>query len=95
MSAPPYAIACFFTIFVAMDADRRGERGYHIALPSIIGCIGYILLIACKDQGPVALYISACITVTGVFTHAPPMLSWFTNNIGGHTKRAVGIITFV
>ncbi|KAG2226536.1 hypothetical protein INT45_014280 [Circinella minor] len=94
MSAPPYAIACFFTIFVAMNADRQGERGYHIALPSFIGFIGYILLIACKDQGPVALYIAACITVTGVFTHAPPMLSWFTNNIGGHTKRAVacGII---
>ncbi|KAI9276867.1 major facilitator superfamily domain-containing protein [Phascolomyces articulosus] len=97
MTAPPYAIACFFTILVAMDADRRGERGYHIAIPSFVGCIGYILLIACKDRGPVALYIAACITVTGVFTHAPAMLSWFTNNIGGHTKRAVGcaiIISF-
>ncbi|KAI8145523.1 major facilitator superfamily domain-containing protein [Fennellomyces sp. T-0311] len=90
MTAPPYAIACVVTILVAIDADRRGERAFHIAGPSFLGMIGYILLLACKDQGPVALYISACITVTGVFAHAPAMLSWFTNNIGGHTKRAVG-----
>ncbi|KAI9490720.1 major facilitator superfamily domain-containing protein [Zychaea mexicana] len=90
MSAPPYAIACVVTILVAMDADRQGERAYHLAIPSFFGMIGYILLIACRDQGPVALYIAACITVTGVFAHAPPMLSWFTGNIGGHTKRAVG-----
>ncbi|KAI9268042.1 major facilitator superfamily domain-containing protein [Phascolomyces articulosus] len=90
MTAPPYAIACVVTILLAMDADRRGERGIHMAAPSFLGCIGYILLIACKDQGPAALYVSACITVTGVFAHGPPMLSWFTNNIGGHTKRAVG-----
>ncbi|KAG2222476.1 hypothetical protein INT45_013389 [Circinella minor] len=89
MSAPPYAIACAVTILIAMDADKRGERGFHMAVPSLLGCIGYILLIACKDQGPVALYIASCITVTGVFAHGPPMLSWFTNNIGGQTKRAV------
>ncbi|KAI9323602.1 major facilitator superfamily domain-containing protein [Dichotomocladium elegans] len=89
MTAPPYVIACIVTIAVAMSADRRAERGYHIAAPSCLGLIGYILMVACKDQGSVALYISACVTVTGVFAQASPMLSWFTNNIGGHTKRAV------
>lgn len=89
MSAPPYAIACFFTIAVAIDADRRGERGFHVAGPAFLGMIGYILLVTLRDKGNVALYIASCITVTGVFGHAPAMLSWFSNNIGGHTKRGV------
>ncbi|KAI7879937.1 MFS general substrate transporter [Lichtheimia hyalospora FSU 10163] len=89
MSAPPYAIACVATILIAMHADKVGERAFHIAVPSFVGMIGYILLITLKDKGAVALYISACITTTGVFGHASTMLSWFANNFSGHVKRAV------
>ncbi|KAG0174546.1 hypothetical protein DFQ28_005881 [Apophysomyces sp. BC1034] len=84
MSAPPYAV-----VLVAMHADKHCERGLHIAVPGFVGMIGYMLLVVLKDRGPVALYISAIITTTGVFAHIPAMLSWFTNNIGGHTKRGV------
>jgi hypothetical protein len=35
------------------------------------------------------MYVASIITTTGVFSHIPAMLSWFTNNIGGHTKRGV------
>lgn len=72
-----------------MHADRKGERGLHIAVPGFFGMIGYILLIVLKDSGPVAMYIAACITTVGVFAQIPAMLSWFSNNIGGHTKRSV------
>ncbi|KAK4516656.1 uncharacterized protein ATC70_011633 [Mucor velutinosus] len=89
MSAPPYAIACTFTILIAMHADKKKERGLHVAIPAAIGVIGYALLYALRHKGAVAMYIAACITVTGVFSHIPAMLSWFGNNIGGHTKRGV------
>lgn len=70
-----------------MHADRKRERGYHIAIPAFFGALGYALLIGLKDQAPAGRYVAAIIAVTGVFSHVPPMLSWFTNNIGGHTKR--------
>ncbi|KAH8552660.1 major facilitator superfamily domain-containing protein [Umbelopsis sp. PMI_123] len=89
MSAPPYAIACFFTILVAIHADKRRDRGWHIFFPVLVGAIGYLLLIVLKTKGSAAMYVAACITTTGVFAHIPAMLSWFTNNIGGHTKRGV------
>ncbi|CAO3594270.1 unnamed protein product [Absidia cylindrospora] len=89
MSAPPYAIACVFTIAIALHADKKRERGYHIAAPAFVGMIGYLLLVVLKDKGAVAMFIAAIITTTGVFAHIPAMLSWFTNNIGGHTKRGV------
>lgn len=82
-------IACVFTILVAINADRLKERGLHVALPAVLGIIGYALLVALRNKGPVAMYIAACITTTGVFGHIPAMLSWFTTNIGGHTKRGV------
>jgi len=72
-----------------MHADKKKERGLHVAIPAAIGVIGYALLYALRHQGSVAMYIAACITVTGVFSHIPAMLSWFGNNIGGHTKRGV------
>lgn len=57
--------------------------------------VGYILLVTLKDKGPVALYVSTCITATGVFGQIPAMLSWFSNNIGGHTKRGVATAIIV
>ncbi|GAA5812716.1 hypothetical protein MFLAVUS_006174 [Mucor flavus] len=95
MSAPPYAIACVFTVVIAMHADKTGERGYHVALPAAIGALGYALLIGLKDKGPAGRYVASIITVVGVFGHVPPMLSWFTNNIGGHTKRGVAIALII
>lgn len=82
-----FYLACLATILIAMHADKKRERGYHIAAPAAVGVIGYALLIGLKDQGAAGRYVAACITVTGVFGHIPAMLSWFTNNIGGHTKR--------
>ncbi|KAI9323600.1 major facilitator superfamily domain-containing protein [Dichotomocladium elegans] len=95
MSAPPYAFACAATILVAMHADKHGERGLHIAIPAVVGLIGYILLITLSEKGAVALYVAACITTTGVFGQIPAMLSWFSNNIGGHTKRGVATAIIV
>lgn len=78
-----------------MHADKTGERGYHVALPAAIGALGYALLIGLKDKGPAGRYVASIITVVGVFGHVPPMLSWFTNNIGGHTKRGVAIALII
>ncbi|KAK9761586.1 hypothetical protein K7432_013417 [Basidiobolus ranarum] len=89
MSAPPYAVACIFTILISFNADRKRERGLHIAALLFVGMIGYMLLILLKDQGATALYISAVITTIGVFANIPIMVSWHTNNIGGHTKRGI------
>ncbi|ORX90016.1 MFS general substrate transporter [Basidiobolus meristosporus CBS 931.73] len=97
MSAPPYAVACAFTILVSSMLIGRRSVGSILPLWMFIGMIGYLLLIVLRHHGSTALYISAIITNTGVFANIPSMLSWFTNNIGGHTKRAVAsalIISF-
>lgn len=95
MSAPPYAVACLVTVGVSISADRRGERAFHVALPALLAVLGYILLVTLKDRGPAALYVSAIIAVTGAFAESPPKTSWFSNNFGGHTKRAVSLAIII
>ncbi|KAF9110196.1 hypothetical protein BGX27_006662 [Mortierella sp. AM989] len=95
MTAPAYIIACIFTILCAFSSDRFRERGYHFALPTFLGCLGYILLIVTKDSDVVSRYVSLTITAIGVFSSVPPMLSWFTTNIGGHTKRGVATAAII
>ncbi|KAF9205705.1 hypothetical protein BGZ49_003681 [Haplosporangium sp. Z 27] len=95
MTAPAYVIACFFTILVAFSSDRFRERGYHYSLPTFVGCLGYILLIVTKDSHVVNRYVSLTVAASGVFSSVPPMLSWFTTNIGGHTKRGVATAAII
>ncbi|KAK3829570.1 MAG: major facilitator superfamily domain-containing protein [Linnemannia elongata] len=95
MTAPAYIIACLFTILFAFSSDRFRERGIHYAFPTFIGGIGYILLIVTKDSSTVSRYISLTVTASGVFASVPAMLSWFTTNIGGHTKRGVATAAII
>ena len=83
------------TVLTAIHADHYAERGLHIAIPGMLGVVGYILLITLTDKGMVAMYIAACITTIGVFSQIPAMLSWFSNNIGGHTKRGTATAIIV
>ncbi|KAF9435582.1 hypothetical protein BGZ76_005956 [Entomortierella beljakovae] len=95
MTAPAYVIACIFTIICAFSSDRFKERGYHYSIPTFVGCLGYILLIVTKDSHVVSRYVSLTITAIGVFASVPAMLSWFTTNIGGHTKRGVATAAII
>jgi len=95
MTAPAYIIACLFTIVFAFSSDRFRERGIHYAFPTFVGGIGYILLIVTKDSSTAARYVSLTVTASGVFASVPAMLSWFTTNIGGHTKRGVATAVII
>ncbi|CAF1060970.1 unnamed protein product [Rotaria sordida] len=67
-------------------------------LPIIpLGVMTYLFLGGIPDtvQCNVALYVSTCIACCGTFSAFPLLLSWLTNNVGGHTKRAMAVSFFV
>lgn len=66
-----------------------------MAVPAFVAMIGYILLIVLPPSNSQALYGATIIAVTGVFSNVPAMLCWFTNNIGGHTKRGVATAAII
>lgn len=89
MSAPPHALACLFTLLISFSADHLQERAFHMIGTLSIGIIGYILLISLTNYDSKVLYIATCITCVGTYSPIPIIMSWFTNNISGRTKRAV------
>ncbi|KAF9086770.1 hypothetical protein BGX29_001237 [Mortierella sp. GBA35] len=95
MTAPAYAIACVFTLIGAFSSDRHRERGFHFAIPTATACLGYILLIVTKESSTIVRYACLTLTAIGNFAAVPPMVSWLTSNIGGHTKRGVATAVII
>ncbi|CAF1460146.1 unnamed protein product, partial [Didymodactylos carnosus] len=89
MSAVPYAIAFVFTLAVSYHSQRVNERGIHVCICNLIGIVGFVLLLTVHKYGALSMYIASIIACIGTFSPIPTILSWSTNNIGGHTKRAV------
>jgi hypothetical protein len=56
-----------------------------------VALLGFILNVTLIDQGKVAHYVCSCIACCGAFAAFPLLLSWLTNNVGGHTKKATAI----
>jgi hypothetical protein len=91
MTAPPFAFAFVCCLLVGYSSSRRNEHGFHLIFCFLIALFGFILLVTLNDRGKAALYVSNCIACSGVFSGFPLLLSWITNNIGGHTKRFIAI----
>ncbi|KAI7849057.1 major facilitator superfamily domain-containing protein [Circinella umbellata] len=91
MSSPPYVLAFIWCLVNSYDADRRGERGFHMMVSGTFSVIGYILIIALSSVSDVGKYIGVVIATIGAFGLVAAMMSWFSNNFSGHTRRGVAI----
>lgn len=91
MTTPAYAVACICCLLTSYSSSRRNEHGYHIAFCLSVGLFGFILMLTLFDLGKVAIYVSTTITLCGILSAFPLLLSWVTNNVGGQTKRAMAI----
>ncbi|KAF9948015.1 hypothetical protein BGZ70_002402, partial [Mortierella alpina] len=97
MTTPAYVVGCFCTILAAISSDRHRERGFHYAVPILMGALGFALLIALEHHSTAVRYIGLTVAVSGVFSSVPAMVAYISSNFGGHTKRAVAtglIISF-
>ncbi|UJR19693.1 hypothetical protein I4U23_022827 [Adineta vaga] len=91
LPVPCYILACLCCLLINYSSSQRNEHGYHIIFCLFISLIGFILILTLFKHGKIAIYISMSITFCGVLSSFPLLLSWLTNNIGGHTKRVTAI----
>jgi cyanate permease len=91
MIIPPYALACLSSLLGGYLTMRRNEHSFHLAFFLSIGILGFILMISLINSGKASMYISICIAFCGTFPALSILLSWLTNNVGGHTKRAIAV----
>ncbi|OAG44564.1 hypothetical protein AYO21_01054 [Fonsecaea monophora] len=87
MTIPPYAIAFFLTIGLAVLSERYCTRTPFILMSSSLAIIGYILLLS--DPRPGVSYVGIIFAAAGIYPSVALTLAWPANNVSGQTKRAV------
>lgn len=93
MTIPPYALATVLTIFWAWLSEKYRMRAPFAMMTSLLGIIGYAILIGNKDldhsRNAGVSYVGVFFAACGVYPSVALSLVWPSNNVGGQTKRAV------
>ena len=90
-TAPLYLVACLCCLLASYSSSCQNEHGYHVAFCLLVGLFGFISMLFLPNRGKIAIYLSSSVAFCGMLSAFPLLLSWLTNNIGGHTKRAIAI----
>ena len=87
LTVPPYACAAIFTVVVGAVADKTRCRGYCNIATSIIGAVGFSILLG--SSRPRLQYAGTYLGAMGIYPAIPNTISWIANNTEGSLKRAV------
>lgn len=71
-------------------ADRTQQRGVVIAVLTVVGGAGYVILATAKSVG--ARYFGVFLAAAGIFPAMGNVQPWVTNNQGSDTRRGTGIV---
>lgn len=92
MSVPPYAIAALFTVVIGFVADRTRQRGLCNILVSLLGVIGFSMLLG--SDNPAVRYAGTFLGALGIYPCISNTITWVANNTEGVYKRGV-VLGFV
>ena len=65
ITALPYIGSAIGSVAVGRSSDKRGERAWHIAIPSLIGALGF--LAATLTGNPYVAMAGLCVAATGLW----------------------------
>lgn len=89
MTVPPYAVACVACISAGLAGDKTRQRGIFCIACLVLAIIGSSMLLASTNNG--CKYAGTFFLASGIYPNVPAYVAWNGNNIGGSTKRSVGI----
>ncbi|KAF2707100.1 MFS general substrate transporter [Pleomassaria siparia CBS 279.74] len=89
MTVPPYVVACFFCILAGYLADRHGQRAVYMISCNSLAIIGFIIQLT--TDVPKYKYLGTFFAAAGIYPNVSQTVAWNGNNIGGSTKRSIGI----
>lgn len=89
MSSPPYVLAFFVAVGVAFGSWKTHRRAPWIIGADVIILVGYALLVGDTRPGP--SYVGLFFVISGIYSATALTLSWPSENVSGHTKRAIAL----
>ncbi|KAF6818415.1 major facilitator superfamily transporter [Colletotrichum musicola] len=98
MTAPPNLVALVFTIAICLWSQRSGKTALPLNVCSLIGVLGYTLVLVGAKVGPPPRFMNSSVQYTGSFLVAmavngtPPLaLTWLSINASPHYVRAIAL----
>ncbi|KAL8939257.1 MAG: hypothetical protein Q9216_003459 [Gyalolechia sp. 2 TL-2023] len=88
-SVPPWAASFTFAMVVAFFSDKVKHRFAFTIIPICIAITGFGILITVHTNHKLE-YGALFLVTMGVYSAMPVIVCWFTMNLGGHHRRAVG-----
>ena len=88
-SVPPWAAAFGFSMLVATCSDALRHRFLFTILPICVSIAGFAILLSVHYDTHV-MYGALFLVTSGTYSAMPIIVCWFTMNLGGHHRRAVG-----
>ncbi|PIL23410.1 MFS general substrate transporter [Ganoderma sinense ZZ0214-1] len=93
LTVPPYAVAAIVLGLFQYSSDRLRDRGSFAIASSIVGAVGYALLLAVPSNIHVRYFATFCVT-SGTYGMNGAIATWLTDNLGSETKKATGLPLF-
>lgn len=87
LTAIPNAFAIAGLIYTSRSSDRKGERRWHVAVPGLIGCVGFILSVTYGASTFLAI-LSLSLAMAGVMSALPAFWSIPTAFLKGSAAAA-------
>lgn len=92
MSVPVYIVAALLSIVQAIISNKVGLRSPFLIFNYVCMAVGYIMCLALDPfKSPGAVYAGIFILAAGIYPAFPMVVIWFSNNLAGSFKRAVGM----
>ena len=88
-SVPPWAAAFGFSMTVAYLSDRLRHRFLFTVVPICVAIAGCSILLGVHNNRNVQ-YGALFLIAMGTYSAMPVIICWFSMNLGGHHRRAVG-----
>jgi len=93
LTAPPYIFASIWGLANSWHSDKTDERGYHYAVPMLVGIGGYVICLA-TTAAP-AQYAASFMYIGGMFTAYPLLLSWIAITLSKTPEKKAASIAVV
>ncbi|KAI1144003.1 MFS general substrate transporter [Hypoxylon sp. FL0543] len=88
-SVPPWAASFGFSLLTAALSDRVRHRAAFALLPLSMGIAAFATLLKVHNNTPVQ-YAMLCLVTMSTYSVLPIIVCWFSMNLGGHHRRAIG-----
>ncbi|KAI1376798.1 MFS general substrate transporter [Hypoxylon crocopeplum] len=88
-SVPPWAVSFAFSLLTAVFSDWSRHRAAFALAPLALSLAAFATLLKIHDNTPVQ-YAMLCFVTMGTYSVLPITVCWFSMNLGGHHRRAIG-----